>query len=140
MKVLAKDPKEVRKHRIVTDYPIDARTGLFAEFAVKNGVFHIMETVDYRSAMAAATVKFYETGAKALVLSEAKDKLGSGTKRYVIYSARPEDKSTIKKNLALLDNHADHVLNYESSKDLATFGSLVKKATRADELALQTED
>jgi hypothetical protein len=91
-----------------------------------------METIDYRSAMPSGTAKFYETGAKTLLLSEAKDKLGKKTEGYVIYSVRPEDKSTVKKYLALLDSHADYVFNYESKRDLASFGSLVQKATGAE--------
>jgi hypothetical protein len=135
MRVLAREPGDVRRKRVVPDFPIDQRTGLVAEFVVKNGVFHVMETIDYRGAMPTATPKFYETGAKALVLVEAKQKLGPRTQRYVIYSARPEDRSSIKKNLALLHSHADHLINYDSQRDIATFASLVKKATGVRDLA-----
>ena len=77
--------------------------------------------------------KFYETGAKALVLTEAREKLGRGTKRYVVYSAHSEDRSAIGKYLALLDAHADQLFNYESRKDLAAFGSVISRAAgRAD--------
>ncbi len=132
MKVLGKTKRDVQHHRVVEDFPIDPRTGLFAEFALKNTVFHVMETIDYRSAAPSATAKFYETGAKALLLTEAREKLGRKTERYVIYSAHHDDKSAIKTYLALLENHADHVFNYDSKRDLAVFGSRVKKATSAE--------
>jgi DUF3037 family protein len=133
MKVLAKEPRDIDKHRVVTDYAIDKRTGLFAEFALKNSAVHVMETVDYRSAAPSGLAKFYETGAKSLVLMEAREKLGKNTKGYVVYSSHPEDRSTIRKYLALLEAHADHLFNYDSKKDLAAFGSLVSRAAdRAD--------
>jgi hypothetical protein len=133
MKVLAKTPEEVEKHRVVTDYLIDKRTGLVAEFALKNTSVHVMETVDYRIAMPTGVAKFYETGAKALVLSEAKQRFGRGTKRYVIYSAHAEDRSVIRKYLALLEDHADKIFDYQSKNDRATFGSIINRAAgRAD--------
>lgn len=134
MKLLAKVPEDIENHRVVTDYLIDQRTGLFAEFALKNSALHVMETVDYRGADRTAMAKFYETGAKALVLREAKDKLKRGTKGYVVYSAHSEDRSGIRQYLALLDDYADHVYNFNSSRDLAAFGSLVKKALGQGEL------
>jgi len=129
MKLLAKGPKDIERHRVVTDYPIDQRTGLYAEFALRNSALHVMETVDYRGATRTAMAKFYETGAKALVLRQAKDKLKRGTKGYVVYSAHSEDRSGIRQYLALLDEHADHVYNFNSRRDQAAFGSLVKKAS-----------
>jgi len=133
MKVLAREPRDIGKHRVVTDYAIDQRTGLFAEFALKNSAVHVMETVDYRSAAPSGLAKFYETGAKSLVLMEARQKLGRNTKGYVVYSSHPEDRSTIRKYLALLEAHADQLFNYDSKRDLAAFGSLVSKAAgRAD--------
>ena len=133
MNVLAKSPEGAKRHLVVTDFLIDRRTGLFAEFALKNTVFYVMETVDYRSPTAAGMAKFYETGAKALVLAEAREKLGRGTKRYVVYSAHTGDRSAIHKYLALLEAHANQLFNYESRRDLAVFGSLINKAAgRAD--------
>lgn len=138
MKVLAKTPESAQRHLVVTDYQIDRRTGLFAEFALKNTVFHVMETVDYRTPTAAGMAKFYETGAKALVLAEAREKLGRGTKRYVVYSAHTEDRTAIRKYIALLATHADQLFNYESRRDLAAFGSLIYKAAGREDLIQHT--
>jgi len=133
MKVLAKEKREIHKHRVVPDFLIDQSTGLFADFALKRNVFYVMQTVDYQSAAPSGMAKFYETGAKALVLSEAKQKLGKDTMRYVIYSAHSEDRSSIRKYLKLLENHADKLIDYNSSKDIAAFGSMINKAAgRAD--------
>jgi hypothetical protein len=134
MKVLATTPSEVKKHRVVTDFQINKKTGLYAEFVAKNGAYHVIETIDYRSAVPTAKAKFYETGAKALVLSEAKAKLGKGTKTYVVYSARSGDRSALRENLALLEQHTDNIYNFESKKDTASFGSSIKRITGGADL------
>jgi hypothetical protein len=139
MKVLGKTAKDVERHRVVTDFKIDKKTGLYAEFAVKNGAYHVIETIDYRSSARAAKAKFYETGAKALVLSEAKEKLGRGTKTYVVYSARQADRAELRAYLALLDQHTDAIFNFENKRDAAAFGSSIKKITGGADLAHAAE-
>jgi hypothetical protein len=82
--ILASDPSDINDHKIVQRYPIEAKQGLYADFALKNSVMHVTETVDFTMSQQAYTAKKYEAQAKCLVLKAASEICGASTKKYVI--------------------------------------------------------
>lgn len=51
---LAKTGQGINDHRIIARYPLLAEEGLSVDFALKNGVMHLLQTVDFRTPSLAA--------------------------------------------------------------------------------------
>ena len=86
MGILAKKGEDISSHKVVTNFPVSAKHGLTAEFALKNSVMHITETVDFDVAEDSMRNKTFEAQAKCLVLRAASDLFGNTTKRHIVVS------------------------------------------------------
>lgn len=115
---LAKEVNEIDDHKVVAQYPISVKEQLFAEFALKNGKLHIVETIDFRAGI--PSVKRLEAQGKALVMDFAKD-LNHDTVCTAIVAA--SDHSEIKASLNVLNKYADRVISVNSSDDMNSFFS-----------------
>ncbi len=108
---------DIEKHLVVANYPISTSENLFADFAFKNGVFHVTETINYRVKSGLSTDKFEETGLKAIKLVKAKETFGKNTKRYVVYSADAKTEKALTAHINLLSGYADQIYNLSSKND-----------------------
>lgn len=124
-KILGSSPEDISKHLVVPNYPIDAETGLFAEFALKNGHLHLTETVDFR--LSTTSTKRQEAQAKTLLLVEAHQKLGRRLKRYVIVTGVSAE---IQASLNLLERHSDDLVVRESRLDWQRYVDQMHAASR----------
>jgi hypothetical protein len=106
---------DIFNHRIVEKFPISERTSLRADFALKNGVYHITETIDL--AARDASMKFKEAGLKSFVMAKAKLELGIDTKCYAVYSASAADEKDKSEAIDLLSEGSDYIFNLNSPKD-----------------------
>ena len=86
MGILASKAEEIANHKVVSNYPISVRHGLNAEFALKNTVMHITETVDFDVSDGTVRAKTYEAQAKCLVLHAAYEMFGKDTQRHIVIS------------------------------------------------------
>ena len=86
MGILATKGEDISSHKVVTNFPVSAKHGLTAEFALKNSVMHITETVDFDVAEDSMRNKTFEAQAKCLVLRAASDLFGDSTKRHIVVS------------------------------------------------------
>lgn len=84
--IMAGKNEGLEDHKVVYNYPVSARHGLKAEFALKNSVMHITETVDFDVNEESVRAKTYEAQAKCLVLQAALETFGSTTKRHIVVS------------------------------------------------------
>lgn len=84
--IMAGKNEGLEDHKVVYNYPVSARHGLRAEFALKNSVMHITETVDFDVSEESVRAKTYEAQAKCLVLQTALETFGSTTKRHIVVS------------------------------------------------------
>ena len=91
MGIMARTADEIGDHKVVHNYPVSARHGLKAEFALKNTVMHITETVDFEVADEAIRTKTFEAQAKCLVLRAARDAFGSNTQCHIVVSGSGAD-------------------------------------------------
>ncbi len=107
--------EDIFNHRIVEKFPISDRTSLRADFALKNGVYHITETIDL--AARDASLKFKEAGLKSFVMAKAKLELGKETKCYAVYSATASDEKDKSEAIDLLSEGSDYIFNLNSQKD-----------------------
>jgi hypothetical protein len=121
--LLAKTADEIGEHKVVEHYPINAERGLFAEFALRNGVMHITETVDFT--VQKMPRKVLEAQAKTLILSEAAKEFGAGTKRNVIVSG-----SYLRQAIPSINLLSDHAELFEMSSeaDMARYFDIIEEA------------
>lgn len=106
---------DIFNHRIVEKFPISEKSSLRADFALKNGVYHITETIDLGARD--ASVKFKEAGLKSFVMAKAKLELGKETKCYAVYSASAADEKDKSEAIDLLSEGSDFIFNLRSQKD-----------------------
>lgn len=132
--LLAASAEAIATHRVVPRYPIAPTAGIYAEFAIKNGVYRITETVDFR-VKDLDSRKGNEAAAKAVALIEARAALGKETTRYAIVAAR--DYSRVQASLNLLGRHAEHVLIRDSAEDMNFYAQVISKAAQVPELAFE---
>lgn len=110
---LGEKPGDIDKHKVVTNYPVSEEEDLSAEFAMRNGVLHLVETVDFRTGM--PSTKRMEARGKALVFDSAKE-LGLSTACTVVVAA--PDRTEVKGTMKMLQRYADRVAVYESTADM----------------------
>jgi hypothetical protein len=110
---LGEKAEDIEDHKVVTHYPVVVDEDLSAEFAMKNGRLHLVETVDFRAGVASA--KRMEARGKALVFDAAKEQ-DSETQCTVVVAA--QDYTDIKASMNLLNRYADRVAVYESATDM----------------------
>lgn len=131
--LLGRNTEEIREHKIVTHYPVNASAGIYAEFALKNGVYRITETIDFR-VKDVGSHKANEAAAKAMTLIEARSALGNDTERYAIVAAN--EYSKVQAQINLLGRHANHVLMRDSAEDMAFYAHAIAKAAEIPQLDL----
>jgi hypothetical protein len=123
---LGEKPEDIEDHKVVTYYPVVADQGLSAEFAMKNGRLHLVETVDFRSGVVSA--KRMEARGKALVFDAAKEQ-EIQTQCTVVVAA--QDYAEIQASMNLLNRYADRVAVYDSVTDMQSlFGDWAKAMNR----------
>lgn len=125
---MSADPSQV-DHRIVHHYPIEPEMDLHADFAVRNGVMHVIETVDFRVADPAS--KRDSARAKALVLTLAKD-----ARRYAIVAGG--DGEAIRPAVRLLASQADALIRWERPDEVDGFLGKMAQITGIPMIGLQT--
>jgi hypothetical protein len=106
--------RDIERHQIVARYPLLKDEGLTAEFALKNGVFQVVETVDFRSASNIHT-KRGEAQAKALVMNMASE-VDPDAKTFAVVAGSDMDEA--KPTIKLLERIATDIFIYESHHDM----------------------
>lgn len=125
---LAPDPSQV-DHRIVPRYPIDLEADLRADFAVRNGVMHVIETVDFRVAEPAS--KRDSARAKALVLT-----LAQGARKYAVVAGGDGEES--QPSVRLLQRQSDVLVRWESPESVDRFLAEMARITGRPIIGLPT--
>lgn len=116
---------DINEHRIVAQYPIDEKTGLKADFALKNSVMHITQTIDFN--VKSQTGKVQEAALDAIKLDMATRTFGKDTAKYVVYSAK-RSSQPVKQALGILEQHTEMLFNMESSQDKQEYLSILENA------------
>lgn len=116
-KVLGESLEDINRHLIVPDFPIVKNENLYADFAFKNGSYHITETINFKVRSGLSTDKFEESGLKAVKLDKARKVFGKSTKRFLVYVADAKTERQITPHLNILNDYSEHVLNLSSKKD-----------------------
>lgn len=124
--IWSRSDQDINNHKVVEHYPIAPEYGVVADFALKNSVMHITETIDFE--IQSPKGRRVEAQAKGFVLTEAIKLFGESTRTYVVAAgtANPE----VKQSVALL---ADNALVYalESTADMNAYVDAIASAASA---------
>ncbi|MCP4596167.1 DUF3037 domain-containing protein [Neptuniibacter sp.] len=116
---------DINEHLVVAQYPIDDKTGLKADFALKNSVMHITQTIDFN--VKAQTSKLQEAALDAVKLDMATRSFGDNTAKYVLYSAK-RNSEPVKQALSILEDHTELLFNLESATESKEYFDILARA------------
>lgn len=135
-RILARRDENLDSHRIVTNFSL--ADGLAADFALKNGAMHFIETVDVSSEDASIRRVVSDVAVSALVLEQARIAYGeSNTRTRLVYEAN----ATVEKSASACLDAAAHqgaeLYNWSSTADqfklISTLDGLAIPAETAGE-------
>ena len=118
--------QDLSKNRVVSGYPLSVSEELFAEFALKNGAIHVIETLDLRGHSSYTKPLRNEASHKALVLDLAQDELQDTSQRIAVIAA--DDYSTMKPAVSMLNRKASTVVSMDSANDRQWLADFVAKS------------
>ena len=116
---------DVSKHLVVPNFPINEDEGLFADFVIKNGAYHVTETADLRAATATNLDRVRSASFIAIKLLKAKETFGPRTKRFVVYASR---KGVATQAVNLIGDFSDAIFHLESRQDMASYMDRIMQA------------
>lgn len=123
LNILGKDTDDLSRHKIVQNYPLNDKTGFTADFLLKNGRFHITETIDFN--VNDVHAKFKETTMKVMTFMEGRKALGEDTARYFVYSASASKEKEIMSHINLAEEYSDKLFNLDSKEESASYFTLI---------------
>lgn len=124
-KVLAKKDESIEDHKVVRDFYVSKEEELKADFALKNGVYHVATTLDLRQ----ASVNISKAALKAVVLDKARAEL-DGARCIGVYALEGDDPQ-YRPHLELLSSYATETYNWLDDRDRQTFTRSVYSALEA---------
>jgi hypothetical protein len=107
LRILAGRKETIDDHKVARDYYVSVAENLRADFAAKNGVYHITSTLDLRR----DSVHIKEACWKACVLEEARRLLGDGTHRLGVYAA-DYDATQFRGHIEILKGYSTRTFNW----------------------------
>ena len=116
--ILGKDPEDAsERHKIVNGFPIVREEGLFADFAIRNGVWNITESLDFRSSVEnlRSKAKQEQVALKAITLHKSKKEFENSVSLFV-YSVNAGMEELIQPHLNILKDYSDEIFNYSDQE------------------------
>lgn len=117
--IMGKNLQDISEHKVVQGYPLSESEGLYAELLLKNGVYHLTETLDLR--ISNNRQKMGESAFKAVTMNAAKTIWKSEVKTFVVFAADIPQEKAHSQQLNLVGGYADNVFNLLSSDDMASY-------------------
>lgn len=118
--LISNNLSDIDNHKLILNYPIEDEKGLKADMLLKNGIYHLTETIDFSEVN---VVKNLERSAlKALTISEAKNKFSSDQLHsFIVYSLNHKDEERYMQQLNLLSSYATEMINLASNEDKSKY-------------------
>ncbi len=130
-RILAKSGEDLSAHRIVPNYQI--AEGLAADFVLKNGAMHVIETVDVASENTTLRKAVTDIAISALVLEQARMTFGEkDTRSRIIYDATAVMEKLAAPSLQAAAHQGAILINWASHDDRRKF--IVEMSSLADPL------
>jgi hypothetical protein len=128
-RVLARPAEGLESHRIVPYYELD--DGLIADLVLRNGAYHIIETVDASGDEHSRRKAVVDVALSALVLERARMKFGEqSTRARLVYMASAALEHIAQPSLEAAEHQGAELINWASADDRNRFiHSLASLAT-----------
>ena len=117
--ILGKNVNEIHNHKVVQGYPLSEADGLYAELLLKNGIYHLTETLDFRSSN--LKQKLGDTAVKAITMNTAKTIWRDDVNTFLVYAAEASQERTYAQQLNLIHGYSDKMYNLLSSSDMSSY-------------------
>jgi hypothetical protein len=132
-RLLGEESGDIGRHLVVPNFAISEPEQLYADFALKNGRWHITATVDFRVARASIKgAKRGQAALKAVTLDSAVRRFGSAnTVPLAVYTANDEDRDLIEPQLAMLGDYSERVFDFSSADERAAYMEHMVQAARS---------
>lgn len=130
--VFSRNVSDLSKHRVVPNYPIAANNDIYAEFALKNGDIHVIETLDFRNHDKVTVTVQKEAAIKSIVLDQANRSLGQGSKKFAVIAA--SDYGAMRPVISLISGYADDVITMASSQDRQRLADFISASLHSQPL------
>ncbi|WP_315747567.1 MULTISPECIES: DUF3037 domain-containing protein [unclassified Bradyrhizobium] len=119
-KVMANKDEDLSSHRIVSSYEVDE--GLTADLILKNGTFHVVETVDALGDESSFRKAIADIGIAALVLERARMKFGrEKTSARLVYEASSSLERIAMPSLEAAAHQGAQLVNWASASERGRF-------------------
>lgn len=102
---------DIEHHKLVLNYPIDVEKGLKADMLLKNGVYHLTETIEFSQDN--LTKNLERAALKVVTISEAKNVFGSELNSFIVYSLNYDDEQKNASQIKLLSDYSTNLINLE---------------------------
>ncbi len=114
--ILAKPSEGLDSHRLVSNFEV--AEGLVADLVLKNGAFHVIETVDASGDSGVLRRAISDVALSALVLERARMSFGAeSTRSRMVYSASASLESHLKPSLDAAEHQGAELVNWSSKAD-----------------------
>lgn len=121
---------DLRKGKVVANYPIDPAADLYADFAVMNGKLNAIETLDLRGVDRLTPTMRGDAAVKGITLDEARERIDG--RRLVVISAT--DYGIARPAIQLVSRYADDVLDMQVLRDRERLATFISDALHRQEL------
>lgn len=126
-KLYSDDPNAIQEHKVVSKFPIKRQADLYADFAAKNGVMHITETIDFRVKSEQLRNRHGLAAIKSITLDVAGD-IFPNCNRNVVYAYYSRDIDAIQPSLNMLRDYSMHMFDAGNPSELAQFVEVTAQA------------
>lgn len=117
--IMGKNVNEIHNHKVVQGYPLSESDGLYAELLLKNGIYHLTETLDFRSSN--LKQKLGDTAVKAITMNTAKTVWHEDVKTFLVYAAEPSQERMYAQQINLVNGYADKMYNLLSKSEMSNY-------------------
>ena len=130
--VLATDAAGISQHQVVAGFELPGDDELVADFAYRNGSWHLTQVVDYRTSPKAAAGKIKEVSVKAITLDQAtrdtKRLLGDVMEvmPYAAVFVPPELEKAVAPQLEIMRTYCNELFRFERAKEADNYWRLMR--------------
>ncbi len=129
-RVLAGKGEDLSAHRVMVN--VELASGLVADFVLKNGAMHIIETVDAASENSSAVTIMKNIGLAALTIEQARINYGEDdTRGRLVYQACPQTEMLATPGLLAAEHQGIELVNWSSLDDQRRLREVISSLAHA---------
>lgn len=129
LSLLGKHVDDIKRHMVVHQYPVEEHGNLSVDFALRNGRWHVTETIDFSAVKdKLRATKFNAAALKAITLDTAERNLGNTVPLVVYQAASDTVLEIIQPSLNLLSGYAEQLYNYADPDERAAYFTRMARA------------